>query len=762
MRTGTLAFLLGVLLLQQLATLPSPLWGWGLLLSVPLGLLLKPCWHLPVWGVSGFLWGLLHAQLILADRLPEALAGQDLLLEGQIASLPVNQTHHVRFEFVVQRAWSGEQPVTVPRRLRLNWYRTDAILTAGESWRLLVRLKPPHGFRNPGGFDYEGWLYQHRIRATGYVRESPHNQHLANNTGYPLQRLRQTLRDRIAKGLEDSPVKGIILALVIGDRSAIDPEQWRQLQQTGTNHLMAISGLHIGLVAGLMFLLGQRLWRYSGRGMLWLPAPKAGAILALLTATAYAALAGFSIPTQRALIMVSVVMLALLTSRPISPTRTLATALLLVLVFDPLAVLASGFWLSFVAVAIIFYGLHGRVGRLPRWYQGVRIQWWISLGLFPLVIVLFQRVSLIAPIANLLAVPLVSLLVVPLALLGTVVLPLHAGFAADLLHLAAWIMQGIMWLLDGLAEMPFAVWCGAVANGWQAMLAVTGAVLLLAPRGWPGRGVGVVLLLPLLVGLPSGIPPGTARFTLLDVGQGLAAVVETHRHSLVFDTGPRFSSRFDTGEAVVVPYLRQRGWRQVDHLIISHGDTDHIGGAASLLAMMPVKVISSSVPAKLADWPVIPCQRGQAWEWDGVRFRILHPAADRAASRNDASCVLKVSAGKQAVLLTGDIEKVAESQLLQQDASLLKANVLVAPHHGSNTSSTTPFIRAVGPRYVLFPVGYRNRYGFPRPAVVQRYQQAGVSMLDTATAGAIRFELGRGDWQPVGYRHTARRYWHDR
>lgn len=762
MRTGTLAFLIGVLLFQQLATLPPLAWAWGLLLSLPASLFLKAYWHLPAWCISGFLWSLLSAHPILAISLPQDLAGQDLRLEGRIASLPEVNQHHVRFEFDVQRAWAGETPVTIPARIRLSWYRTDSSLTAGETWQLLVRLKPPHGFRNPGGFDYEAWLYQHRIRATGYVREAELNQRLASGWRYPLQRMRQAVQAQLNEALIDSPVRGIMLALVIGDRSAISAGQWQQLQQTGTNHLMAISGLHIGLVAGLAFLVGQRLWRISGRGMLWLPAPKAGAVLALIAALVYAALAGFSIPTQRALIMVAVVMLALLTSRPVTPSRTLATALLLVLLVDPLAVLASGFWLSFAAVGIIFYGLSGRLGRLPRWRQGVRVQWWISIGLFPLVILLFQRASLIAPLANLWAVPVVSLLVVPLALLGTGLLPLSSVLGAELLQLAAWLMQGIMATLAWLADWPLASWTGAARYGWQGALAIAGVLLLLAPRGLPARSLGLVLLLPLALGVPSGIPPGTARFTLLDVGQGLAAVVETRHHALVFDTGPRFSPRFDTGEAVVVPYLRQRGWRRVDQLMISHGDTDHIGGAESLLALLPVTSISSSVPEKLAGWPVTPCRHGQAWEWDGVRFMVLHPAAGSAASRNDASCVLKVTAGEHALLLTGDIEKAAERRLLQQDPTLLRADILVAPHHGSNTSSTTPFIHAVNPTYVLFPVGYRNRFGFPRPPVLQRYQQAGVIPLATASAGAISFTLGQGTLQPSRYRHTARRYWHDR
>jgi len=763
MRTGTLAFLIGVLLFQQMTTLPTLGWAWGLLLCVPAALWLKSFWHLPAWLLAGFLWSLISAHQILAVSLPKNLIGKDVVLEGHIASLPASKMQHVQFEFEVQRAWSDEQPVAVPGRIRLNWYRDyPAKFQAGDNWRLQVRLKPPHGFRNPGGFDYEAWLMQHRIRATGYVRQSDQNQLLATGWSYPLQRLRQTIRSTVSDVLGDSPVKGVLLALLIGDRNAISPEQWQTLQRSGTNHLMAISGLHIGLVAGLVFWLGQRIWRYCGRGMLWLPAPKAGAILALMAAAAYAALAGFSIPTQRALIMVAVIMLALLTSRPVIPTRTLAMALLLVLLFDPLAVLASGFWLSFAAVAIIFYGLSGRLGRLSRWHQGVRVQWWVSVGLFPLVIVLFQRASLISPIANLLAVPVVSLLVVPLTLLGTLILPVSHWLGENLLQLAAWLMHSVMLGLAWMAQWPMASWSGAVTSNWQAALAVSGVILLLAPRGLPARGIGLVLLLPLVVGMPSGIAPGTARFTLLDVGQGLAAVVETRHHTLVFDTGPRFSPRFDTGAAVVVPYLRQRGLRQVDHLIISHGDTDHIGGAESVLAAVRVADISSSVPDKLVPRPVIACRRGQRWEWDGVEFAMLHPTEGFSHRRNNASCVLKITAGNHSLLLTGDIEKAAEHRLLQADATELQADILVAPHHGSNTSSTMPFIRAVAPDYVLFPVGYRNRFRFPRDAVVQRYHEHGVTMLATASAGAIRFDLGQGQLRPSRFRQSARRYWHDR
>ena len=763
MRTGTIAFLIGVLLFQQLTTLPPLVWAWGLVLCVPAALWLKPFWYLPAWLLSGFLWSLISAHQILGISLSQDLIGKDVVLEGYIASLPAMKTQHIQFEFDVEQAWQDEQPVTVPERIRLNWYRDyPTQLHVGDRWRLQVRLKPPRGFRNPGGFDYEAWLLQHRIRATGYVRKSNQNQHLTPTGGYPIQRLRQTIRSQLNEILENSSVKGLLFALIIGDRGDISHEQWQTLQRTGTNHLMAISGLHIGLVAGLVFWLGQRLCRYSGRGMLWLPAPKAGAILALMAAVSYAALAGFSIPTQRALIMVSVVMLALLASRPVIPTRTLAIALLLVLIFDPLAVLAGGFWLSFVAVAIIFYGLSGRLGQLPRWYQGVRVQWWLSIGLLPLAIVLFQRASLVSPVANLLAVPLVSLLVVPLSLLGTLSLSLSHWLGESFMLLAAGLMHGIIFGLNWIAQWPLASWSGAAGSGWHAALAVVGVILLLAPRGLPARAIGLVLLLPLLIGVPSGIPYGTARFTLLDVGQGLAGVVETRYHTLVFDTGPRFSPRFDTGAAVVIPFLRQRGRRQIDHLFISHGDSDHIGGAESVLTAIPVLKISSSVPEKLTPYPVASCRRGQRWEWDGVEFTVLHPGEGFSSRRNNASCVLRVTAGNHSLLLTGDIESKAERHLLQADPTELRADILVAPHHGSNTSSTMPFIQAVAPEYVLFPVGYRNRFQFPREAVVQRYREQGVSMLATDATGAISFELGQGQLQPDRFRQRARRYWHDR
>ena len=759
MRSGTIAFLLGVLWLQQFAALPSLHLAWLLFLFVPAIVFFSYPWCLPFCFAAGFLWALWVAHQILSPGIVPQLEGKDMQLEGRVASLPVVYENSMRFEFDVDRSEYQGKTVTSPGRIRLSWYGRFPEMHPGEPWRLTVRLKQPHGFQNPGGFDYEGWLYQRRIRATGYVRKAVTNRSLGPAYGYPVQRWRMRLKQRLLPLLGESPSSSLLLALIIGDRSAITPEQWETLQQTGTTHLMAISGLHIGLVAGLAYLLGRFLWRFTGRGMLWLPAPKAGALLALLAATAYAALAGFAIPTQRALIMVAVTMLALFTNRFVSPGRVLALALLLVLLFDPLAVLAAGFWLSFAAVAVIFYGLGGHLGRLSRWQQGLKIQWWISVGLFPLVLMLFQKASLVAPLANFVAVPLVGLLVVPLALSGSVLLPVFPDFAAGLLSLAVWLMDQLENGLNLLSQWPFASWSGVVSNAWVGLLALIGVLLVLAPRGWPGRWPGMILLLPLLFTLPPVPDAGTARFTLLDVGQGLSAVVQTRHHALVFDTGPRFSPRFDTGRAVVLPYLRQMGIRRIDRLIFSHGDRDHIGGATSVLANMKVGEILSSVADKFSTYAARDCKRGESWEWDGVRFDILHPATEAESKRNDASCVLKITAGDEAVLLPGDIEKAAERRLVKRQAQTLAAEILVAPHHGSNTSSTPAFIDAVSPRYVLFPVGYRNRYHFPRPEVMARYRSRHITALQTDATGAIGFLLGAGKLAPHRYRQEKRRYW---
>jgi len=788
MRRMALGFLIGTAGLQQLTVLPGRVFLLGLLVTLLMTVIVL-AWFFrerpwPVFmslfiGIGiGFSMASIIAHQLLAGALSAELEGQDVVVEGYIASLPERQGRRLHFQFVPQSLhWQGEAQA-VPGKLLLSWYSRKEHKTpsvhVGERWRLQVRLKRPHGFSNPGGFDYEAWLFQQGIRAKGYVRHvtkhlamdatAPVNQRLTPvGNAYRVGQLRETLRTRILAALDDHPLRGIVLALAIGDRQQISQPQWDVLMRTGTNHLVAISGLHVGLVAGFAFFLMHRLWRCSARAVIHWPAAKAGAVAALLAAAVYAMLAGFSVPTQRALVMVAVVMLAIIVQRHTRPSHLLALALLLVLMIDPLAVMAAGFWLSFGAVAVIVYGMSGRLAMNSYWWRWGRVQWLVAVGLFPALLLLFQQASVVAPLANLLAVPWVSLVTVPLTLLGSICLGFSTTLGGWLLGLSTLSLDVLWWWLDGLAQWKLAAWQQMAPPLWTMPVAVAGILWLLAPRGVPARWVGLVGLLPLLFVSPAVIPQGQARFTLLDVGQGLAAVVQTQNHVLVFDTGPRFSSGFNTGKAVVAPYLRAQGRRYIDTLVVSHGDNDHIGGVAGLRATIPVWQALSSVPQRIDGAKL--CQAGQRWQWDGVTFAMLSPGEHvhvGGRESNNRSCVLRVQAGEHSVLLTGDIERAAEDELVRTFGNKLASDVLVAPHHGSRTSSTPAFLAAVSPTVALFPVGYRNRYGFPKAQIVQRYRDQQVRLFDTARHGAIELQLGSktGLDTVITHRQQAARYWH--
>ncbi len=760
-RSAALAFLLGILLVQQLPELPS-LW-WGALLA-PLTLL--ALWWRPVlpllFFIAGLCWVTLRADWVLQQSLPVALEGQDLHVEGYIADIPRPGERGLRFEFDVVQARHDDHVVTIPRRIQVSTYGAKFQPMVGDKWALPVRLKRPHGFQNPGGFDYEAYLFQHRIRAVGYVREAPPTELLDSDPGeYRLGRFRQYLTTRIAALLPENAFAGMLTAFANGDESAIADAQWRVLARTGTTHLVAISGMNIGLVAGLLFFLVRWLWSRPGVTVLWLPAPKAGAFAALAAGAFYAALAGFAIPTQRALVMLAVVMGGILSSRRSPPSYILAVALLLVLAIDPLAVLAAGFWLSFAAVALILYVIHpGRAhtGWRARWRDWAGMQWAIAVGLLPLMLVLFQQTSLSGPLANLIAIPAIESLVIPLTLLGVVALvALPDTVAAGLFQAAAWVLEKLWGVLETLAALDHTQWVQHTPLPWTVACALIGIALLLAPRGFPARWVGALWLLPMLWLRPPAPAPGEVWFTLLDVGQGLAAVARTATHTLVYDSGARFSARFDAGRAVVAPFLRHAGVTRIDTLIVSHGHNDHIGGVASLREALPAERLLSSVPEQLA--PAESCRAGQHWEWDGVRFQILHPSEGAPWKDNNASCVLRIVGRHGAILLPGDIAAPAERALAAERAADLRADVLVAPHHGSKSSSTAVFVDAVSPRLVLFPVGYRNRYRHPSPAVVERYAWIGAEWRTSPDSGALTVRLGPAGAELSAYRESRPRYW---
>ncbi len=752
-----MAFLGGVLLVQQLAVLPS-LW-WTLLLAPLLWLAFRrPLWFVPVFLVAGVMWASFRAGIILNDSLPRELEGRNLVVEGRIADIPRQGEFGQRFELEVTRADLDGETVHVPRKILLNSREYSFRPRAGETWRLLVRLNRPHGYQNPGGFDYEAHLFRDRIRAKGYVRDDMTPQRLDREPAWhDIDRWRQDLGDRIRALLPGNEYAGIVVALANGDGRGLDAEQWQVLRRTGTLHLVAISGLHISLIAGVVFFIARWLWALPGTTVLRLPAPQFGAVCALLAAGFYSALAGFVVPTQRALIMLTVAMAGILLRRRFPPSQLLAVAGLAVLLYDPLSVMSAGFWLSFAAVAVILFVMHGdRSGKALAWKLGY-IQWAIALGMLPLMLAMFQQVSLVAPLANMLAVPVFDLMAVPLTLLGTLALGIAPDVAGFLFQLAAWLLHWLWQALAWLADLSFSQWTQPAPTWWALLCGVVGVLLLLAPRGWPARWVGVVWLLPLFLARTPPPAAGEVWFTLLDVGQGLSAVVRTREHALLFDAGPRFGD-FDTGKAVVEPYLRAVGVRRLDTFIASHGDIDHIGGAESVLRELSAKEVLSSVPEKL---PMAqPCRSGQSWSWDGVDFTMLGPDDTEAGHMNDASCVLMVRSRYGNILLPADIEAKAEKKLVEKWGDRLRAEILVAPHHGSKTSSTPAFIEAVAPRHVLFPAGYRNRYRHPHPDVVRRYTDRGVSLRDSASSGALEFRMKADAIEVAAYRIWHRRYWH--
>lgn len=759
MRTSALAFLLGILLVQQCAELPS--FWWGALALPALALAWRWPFCLPLaFLAAGVFWVTLRAGFILGDTLPHELEGRDLELTGYVADVPQPGERGARFRFHVEHARDDGQAVRVPAHVLLNSYDEQLVLRPGERWRLSARLKRPHGFQNPGGFDYEAFLFQQRIRATGYVRGAE-----ALGDGpvwrYGIHRLRHHVGERMRAVLGERALGGIVVALANGDRGGIRDEQWEILRRTGTNHLIAISGLHIGLIAGFAFALARWLWALPGITVLRWPAPKAGALAALVAAAVYAALAGFSVPTQRALVMLGVAMGAVLMQRRVRSTRVLAIALLLVLLYDPLAVMSAGFWLSFAAVAVIVVFINrDRSGRLD-WRQLGTLQWGIALGLAPLTLLLFQQVSLSGPLANMLAVPVFAFSIVPLTLAGALAALLSIDAVARvLLELALWPLELVWAGLKALADLPYSLWARAAPTAWAFGCALIGMAWLLAPRGWPARWIGAAWLLPLAFARAGAPAPGEVWLSLLDVGHGLATVVRTHAHTLVYDTGPRFSARFDAGRAVVLPYLRSRGVERIDTLIVSHGDNDHIGGAASLLSALPVGRVLTSVPERLPNAHA--CAAGGRWEWEGVEFRLLHPPLGYRRRGNNASCVLHVQGRHGAVLLPGDIEASAERLLLRAAPAALAAEVLVVPHQGSKTSSDERFIDAVRPQLALFAVGYRNRFNHPHAEVRSRYERRGVQMFDSAAHGAIEVALGADGVRTQPYRERKRRYWFNR
>lgn len=759
----TAAFAAGISFFQLLPMLPTS--GWLLVFLPLLFLWIRYPQFFFVWGfIAGLLWALLFATLILSSELSSNLERQDILVVGCIASLPEQIGRRTRFQFDVERLEHNGLTVAGPDRIRLSWYSAkNRRLEVGDCWQLKVRLKRPHGSYNPGGMDYEGWLYRSGIRASGYIRQWDGNRQIeSGRSRYFVHRIRQQIGERIERMAGDSQ-QGVALlkALTIGDRSGLTAEQWQTFSKTGTNHLVAISGLHVGIVVVWVFFLGRLFWSRCSWLSLRVPAPTAAALMSLLAALAYAALAGFSLPTQRALIMLTIALLAKVMKRSIRSSQILAAALFVVLLLEPASVLSPGLWLSFVAVGVILFAMNNRL-KTSGWQQFGAVQWVVAIGLIPLLLLFFAQLSLISPLVNFIAVPLFTFLLVPLALMVLLLMPLPSLSAPLLLgvtQLLAWCEEWLRYT----ANLPMVSWQSSHLPLWAWLLIMLGILLLLLPRGLPARWLGLVLLLPLAMIKPERPQWGDFHFTLLDVGQGLSAVVETQNHTLVYDVGAHFSDRFDVGSAIVLPYLQYRGISKIDQLVISNGDADHAGGAPALVDGIEVVTVMSGEPARLKKLPAEFCQAGVEWQWDGVIFSILHPHKNSLFSGNDLSCVIHISNGAASLLLTGDIEAMAERRLLTEIPERLNVDIVQVAHHGSKTSSIEAFVSRVSAKYAVVSAGYRNRFSFPKAEVKQRWLLSGATFLNTASSGAIHFEIAKDGKirGPIERRIEQRSYWNN-
>lgn len=761
LRLLILAFVAGTAWLQVQPALPESRWVW-LLPPALLALGVMPrSW--PRWGLTlllagsmGFFYAAWRADLRLADELPSLWEGRDIRLTGRVVGLPEATPRGWRL--VLEVSGVGSPGARVPSRVQLSQFQFGkapvAMPRGGQCLTLVARLGRPWGSVNPGGFDYEGWLLERGIRAQGYVVGQAMT---ATDCPYSLagrvDARREALRDRLLAALAGRPYAGIVTALAVGDQNAITDPQWTLFRKTGVTHLMSISGLHVTLLASLVFALVNLGWRRLPALALRLPARRAATLAGLATALVYVALAGFGLPAQRTLYMVATVAVGLWLERVDSATRILAMAAGVVVLIDPWAALAPGFWLSFGAVAVLLYAGSGRLRPPPLWLGWVRTQWAVTLALTPVLLALFHEVSLVSPLANAIAIPLISLLAVPLVL-AAALLPI------DLLAQAAHaVVAATMLPLEWLAGLPQPTWHGARPTWPALVLALIGAAMLLAPRGLPARWLGGLLFLPLLFPHIDRPEPGRYWLDLLDVGQGLAVVVRTAGHVMVYDTGPRYASGEDAGARVVAPFLYSQGIGRLDAMVVSHEDSDHSGGAASLAV--------SHVPAwTLASAPrpgARRCVAGQAWRWDGVRFEILHPPARYYAQpgfpENDLSCVLKISGARGTALLTGDIGRLGELSLLELSGGRLASDILVVPHHGSGGSSMAAFVQAVRPGIALFSVGHRNRFGHPDAEVLARYRAGSAAIRRTDREGALRLDVGAERVRVETAREGETRYW---
>lgn len=755
------ALVLGAITCLQLPALPP--WGWMAVVFA------MAC---ATWGTlrgsgrlaAAFLLGAalcgLHATFALSVQLPASMEQGDAVVRGRIVGLPMHEPQRTGFMFRV--ADDASLPAALRGRLlRLSWYddRREGPdlrrhgLHAGSAWTFTVRLRAPRGLRNPGWFDSEKRAMAQRVTAVGYVRSADPVTRLDGGRG--VDSWREGVATRIDAVVRHDSAR-YVRALAIGDTRGLGDLDWEALRATGLTHLVAISGFHVGMVGGFFALVATGVWwclPWLGR---WLPRPQAAAIVALLGSAAYAAVAGWELPTVRTVLMIAVVVIARLTRRHLRIADSLGYAAIAVMLVDPMSVLSAGFWLSFAGVAWLVWCLPD-ARELSKLRGLLTSQWVATIGLLPLTVILFGQASLAGPVANLVAIPWWSLVVVPLALVGTGLEALHSGAGDWAWRGAAWAFDLSWPLFDWLAASPVSLWWLPEPHFLALPLALFAAFWMLLPRGVPGKGLAVLLWLPLL--WPDRELPreGEVELVVFDVGQGLSVLIRTARHTVLYDTGPAVPEAYDAGERVIVPALQALGVRTLDAIVVSHGDADHAGGFGAVQRRFAAPVVFAP------QWDRVPgaspCVMGSAWRMDGVTFRFLHPDLHFPAFRNPSSCVLRVETTHGAALLPGDIDDLVERLLLRRDASALAAELVIAAHHGSRSSSDPAFVRASGAAVVVMSAGHGNRFGHPHDEVVERWERAGAAVGTTAGGGATRFRLQAGGWVVTQERVRRPRLW---
>lgn len=715
------------------------------------------CWHfvnqsilgrLLILGLAIFLslsWSTFCAYKKLSWNLPLSDQNRLIQIEGKVKGLCHTSATGKSFTLALEK-YQGKK-ISGPIQVRLFWQDTTRSLHSGDRILCQAKLKRPWHLSNPGGMDQEKKYFVAGIRATGKVVNLIHHQAIKD---YSLTRLRQHCQEKIYLVLKDKPFIGVIQALTLGITTMMTNEQWQVFQETGTAHVIAISGTHVGLVAIFFYQLMTKITSHFVRLTTYFPAKCYGAVFGMIAAILYSGLAGFSIPTQRACVMIVMAMMAILRRQSLLSWDLLALSWIGVYLLDPLAPLQKGFWLSFGCVAALIFGCRSfsHLTRVLRWWQP---QWITFIAMLPLGGLFFQQIPVFACLANLFLLPIMSMIIIPLSLLGLI--------STVCLKLAHFSLTLVWPFLENIVHWPYHLWLLTKPPIIHLILALISVIILLAPKALPARYLAWIGFLPMFLYHGSELKNGECRFTLLDVGQGLAAVIQTQHHTVLYDAGPQYGKEEEAGSKVIRPFLRFSHIKKLDKVIISHSDLDHRAGLRGLKDF-PIDDLITSEPLRLKEKARM-CQANESWQWDGVTFTLLNPLSTQIKNRNNLSCVLKIATAAHSVLLTGDIEKAAEAKMVQYQPASLKSDILVVPHHGSLTSSTESFITQVAPQYALYPVGLDNHYGFPKQAVLQRYEAIGAKNLLVSLSGALIFELKtKGKLlSPIQWREKSQRFW---